>query len=293
MKMKGFSGHIFHSLFICFSMDWRLIVPEEKGWSQVDFSRAMDVRLRPGAPAMVTYPDGIWRGCHPLTPDEITRAAQALSGFSLAAWKRELSQGFLPLPGGNRLGVCGVMGENGVREITSLCVRLAHEAPGAGKDLFQQIKGQSALIAGPPGSGKTTLLRDLVRLYSESGVPVGVADERGEIAACQGGAPQLNVGPMTDVVSFMEKGKALMLLIRAMAPRVAAADEIGSEEDARGILEAALCGVTVLATAHGSGEKELFSRPGLSCLLRQKAFQQLVFLKKPGARPRIVPLEEG
>lgn len=268
-------------------MDWQLIVPGETGWASSGVEGAFEVRLRPGQPVLAVKPGGVWRGSHILTPSEVTQAAQALCGHEMAARQRELTEGFLPLPGGHRLGVCGVMGPKGMREITSLCVRLAHEVKGAGTDVFPRVREFSTLIIGPPGAGKTTLLRDLIRLYSQSGIPVGVADERGEIAACREGRPQLDVGPMTDVITGMDKGAALRLLVRSMAPRVAAVDEIDGEEDAAALGEALRCGITVLATIHGRSLADIRQRRGMENLLEPGAFERAVCLAAPGEIPRV------
>ena len=269
-------------------MEWRLIVPGETGWASSGLESAWEVRLRPGQPPVVVKPGGIWRGTHILSPLEVNQAAQALCGYEMAARQRELTEGFLPLPGGHRLGVCGVMGPRGFWEITSLCVRLAHEIKGAGAGVFPLVRNYSALIAGPPGAGKTTLLRDLARLYSLSGMAVGIADERGEIASCRDGSPQLDVGPMTDVITGMRKGSALRLLVRSMAPQVAAADEIGGEEDAAAIAEALRCGVTVLASIHGRDLSDIRRRRGMENLLGPGAFERIITLTAPGAKPRVL-----
>ena len=144
------------------------------------------------------------------------------------------------------------------------------------------------MIVGPPGAGKTTLLRDCIRLYSLSGVPVGVADERGEIAACRDGMPQLDVGPMTDVVTGMEKAAALRLLVRSMAPRVAAVDEIGGEEDAAALREALRCGITVLATIHGRSLADIRRRRGMETLLELGGFERAVCLAAPGTVSKVL-----
>ena len=58
------------------------------------------------------------------------------------------------------------------------------------------------------------------------GVSTGVADERSELAACYQGIPQNDLGSRTDVFDNCPKAAGLMMLIRTMAPRVVAADEI-------------------------------------------------------------------
>ena len=266
-------------------MDWRLIVPAAKELAEVDVAAAREIRLRPGQPVTVLLPEGRWIGRHLLSPGEVTQAARALSGYGLAARQAELAAGYLPLPGGHRLGVSGVMGKAGLMEITSLCVRIAHAVEGAAETVYPRIRGQSALIFGPPGSGKTTLLRDVIRLYGQEGWQVGVADERGEIAACRDGAPQLNIGPGADVVTGLPKARALPLLVRAMAPQVVAADELGGVSDARAALDALRCGPVLLCTVHARDLGDLKKRPGLGALLQCGA--AAVMLTKPGDAPRI------
>ena len=264
-------------------MDWKKVLP--LGEVDADFSQAREIRLRPGQRMCACFPWGLWQGDHPLSPEEIRCAAQALSGHALAARREEMARGYLPLPGGHRLGIAGVMGEGGLKEISSLCLRIAHEVKGCGEEIFPRIKGRHTLIIGPPGTGKTTLLRDLIRLYSLSGFQTGVSDERGEIAGAEGGQYHLDVGPNTDVVTGMEKEKAVQLLVRGMAPQVIAVDELGGAGDGAALMDAARCGAVVLATVHGRDRKSASGRLGMQ--LARGIFEKAVILEKIGQSPKV------
>lgn len=273
-----------------FSMDWRIIVPAEALLAGKDLSGAREVRLRPGQPVEALLPEGRWQGKTLLSPQDILNAAQALTDHGLAARNRELAQGYAPLPGGGRMGVAGRMGENGLLEITSLCVRLPHEVRDAAAACYSLVKGKSTLIAGPPGSGKTTLLRDLIRRHGLDGYQVGVADERGEIAACQAGRPQLDVGPRCDVVTGGDKAQSLLLLLRALAPQVLATDEIGGGAEVDALAQALRWGVRILCTVHGGGAADL--RPRLNPLLGPGGFEKIVLLRGVGEPPQVVGRED-
>ena len=269
-------------------MDWHLIVPKEGTFTKAETDAAYEIRLRCGQPMLVIGPKGKKQGTHPLTQENIRLAAQALTGHSLARYETQLREGFLPLPGGHRMGVCGHMEKNGLFVFSSLCVRMARQVQHAAAQIFPTVKGESVLILGPPGSGKTTLLRDLIRRNAQE-MQLAVADTRGEIAACYQGVPQLDIGS-ADVMTGGRKADMMMHMLRAMSPQMLAADEIGSREDAQVLPEIHRCGVKLLVTAHANSLDSAVHRPLLHSLFRERIFRYALILSGPGTEPGCVRL---
>ena len=147
----------------------------------------------------------------------------------------------------------------GFRSISSVNIRIPHAVSCVTDELFSALYGRSVLIYSPPGGGKTTFLRELVRRTSDSGTRVSLVDERGELAALCGGAPQFDIGKNTDVIEGCTKKAASEMLLRAMSPQVLAVDELSSEE--MPLLASGLAaGVCLLATAHAGDMRELQRR---------------------------------
>jgi len=226
---------------------------------------------------------------------ELCRTTQdLLTQGSLYALAEELRRGWLTLPGGHRVGLCGhaVLDAGRIatqRELSSFNIRIARAVPGCAAPLLPYLcdggRLRSALLISPPGGGKTTLLRDIAVQLSRLRYRVGIADERGEIAAMQQGLPQLPLGLRCDVLSAAPKAEAMQLLLRSMSPQVLLCDELGTPADAEAVADAARCGVAVVATAHGGDVAELRRRPVLRELLAAQAFGRLVLLSaaQPGA----------
>ena len=111
------------------------------------------------------------------------------------------------------------------------------------------------------------------------GVTVGLVDERSEIAACYQGVPQNDVGIRTDVLDACPKAHGMMMLIRTMAPRVVAVDEIGSRMDMEAVEYAMNCGCLVIATVHGNGMEDIRKKPVLDRMIQEKWFDRYLILK--------------
>ncbi len=176
-------------------------------------------------------------------PEELENLLGHLCKYSIYAFADEIRQGFLTVQGGHRVGLAGQVildGEGRIKNmkyIRYLNIRIAHQIRGAADALmpclYEDGQVMSTLLISPPGGGKTTMLRDIIRQVSDGtvygrGINVSVVDERSEIAGSYLGVSQNDVGIRTDVLDGCPKVEGMMRLIRSMAPRVLAVDEVGS-----------------------------------------------------------------
>ncbi len=237
-----------------------------------------------------------------VSEEDVRVTLELLTGYSVYAYEEELRQGYFTVEGGHRIGVTGgVVTEGGrvlrLNYITFLNIRIAHECKGCSKELFTRLYGDGTyyhtLLFAPAGCGKTTFLRDLIRLISEAGCRVGVADERSELAACYRGIPQHDLGLRTDVMTGCNKAEAMRMLLRSMTPEVLAADEIGLPEDVTAIRTAAGSGCKVVASAHGGTLEELQNNPMLRMLWEERRFERYVRLEKRGGEFGIKAIYDG
>ena len=258
-----------------------------KTWAELE-----EIRLRTGQPVRLWGRNRVESLAGELTRTELEQVIRLASRCSIHAVLPQLRQGFLTLPGGHRLGICGraVLREgeiHAIEPVSSLNLRLARQMRGVAEPLMERLcpKGEfrSTLILVPPGAGKTTLLRDVIRCLSDGVgcVPhrVSLADERGEVAAMQGDGPQLYVGENTDVMEGCPKAQGLMLLLRGMNPQVLCADEITAREDIEAMSMAAGCGVELLCTADGASRDDLERRGLYRALTEQGVFRRLLTIR--------------
>lgn len=218
-----------------------------------------ELRLRLNAPPELVLTGGSRWLSGEVTRDDLKFCVNTASRYS--PWSAAtVEQGYLTAPGGHRIGLCGdavVKGGAmaGIREPSSLCIRVARDFPGIAKKA-EHLTG-SLLILGAPGWGKTTLLRDLIRLFSDQGEHIAVVDERGELFPNCG---DFHRGRCTDILTGCAKAEGIEMVLRSMAPECIAVDEITAKRDCDALVHAGWCGVRLLATAHASSLRDLKGR---------------------------------
>lgn len=246
------------------------------GTDKLGQKNLQELRMRINAPPELVCTYGIRELEGTVHKEDLDYCINAASRYS--PWNAATAaKGYITAPGGHRIGLCGecVIQDGrctGIRDLSSLCLRVARDFPGISadiKDLFGSV-----LILGAPGWGKTTLLRDLCRRRAQTD-PVCVLDERGEVFPS--GLPR---GKRMDILTGCSKPAGVEMLLRTMSPSWIAMDEITAEADCEAILQASNCGVGLIATAHAANLQDYFSRIAYRKLARKGIFQLVIVLRR-------------
>lgn len=246
---------------------------------------AEEFRLRVGRALSILLPEGEFLLESVIEQEDLDVLCDLATEFSRYAAAETIREGFIPVKGGFRIGMCGTaVMKNGVnttlKNLSSAAVRIGRERKGIAEKVLPELlscgRWVNTLILSPPGGGKTTFLRDLVRLLSTENRRVSLIDERGEIAVMYRGKAQLDVGPCTDVLDACPKAIGIPMVLRAMNPQIIAVDEVTVQEDIQAISLAVGCGVGILATTHAGSVEELRRKPVHQRLLESGVFQKAV-----------------
>lgn len=246
-----------------------------------------------------------------ITTNEIIGILQNICNNSIYTYQNQICNGFITLPGGNRVGIAGnvVIKDGQVSNISyiySLNFRISHQINGASDNILKYVLDTenntiyNTLIVSPPGAGKTTIIRDLAKRISNGineinfrGLDVSIIDERGEIAAMTKGIIFNDVGIRTDVLDNVPKSMGIRMAVRSMAPKVIIADEIGNKDDVN-IINYAICsGVKCIFTAHGSDMEDLLKNNEINKIINLQLFSKIIFLdeKQKGKIKNVVNIQ--
>lgn len=258
------------------------------------FEKLEEIRLRSNKNIILKLSNQELIIDYQVTIKDLLETLEKVTENSIYTYENQISNGFITLHGGHRVGIVGnaiLKGENviNISYISGMNFRIARQIKGCAnfilKDLYSNGEFQNTLIVGAPGSGKTTLLKDIIRQVSNGnsygkGLNIGVVDERNEIAAMYKGIAQIDLGLRTDVISNIPKSLGIKMLIRSMSPQVIAVDEIGGKKDAENIFYAMCSGSKGIFTAHGNSISDIKSNPELKELIDAKVIERIVVLDK-------------
>ncbi len=246
--------------------------------------RIEELRLRRGRYAALTDSAGTRLLSYITAPHIMDELVEELCGGSLYAHRETISEGYLTLSGGIRVGICGRAAvENGrltgVYDVSSLNFRFPKHIRNLGAPICRLIgeEGIGVLIYAPPGVGKTTLLRSVCEKLAgrEYMRRVAVVDTRGEL-----GFGMTDPALTLDILTGYPRALGVEIAARTMNAQLIVCDEIGERAEAEAILAVQNCGVPFLATAHGSTAEGVLRRSGLRLLHEARVFGAYVGIRR-------------
>lgn len=265
------------------ALPYRLLDEIRSRWTG---ERLEEIRLRRGRRASLTLSGRNLILDTVLDGTEIDGTLTGMCSGSLYAYSDTINRGYISLPGGIRVGVCGrahCEGDRmiGVHEISSLVIRIPHRARRVGEpvcDLLREFnRTRGVLIYSPPGVGKTTLLRGVISLLSTGKDPLrtAVVDTRGELTFSIGGGDLC-----VDVLSGYPRSLGIEIATRTLSAEVIVCDEIGDYTEAMALVSSHNCGVPLIASAHAGSVDELLRRTGIMLLHEANIFGAYVGIRR-------------
>ncbi len=210
------------------------------------------------------------------------------SEYSIYAFNESISNGYITLPHGIRVGLTGniVTNENRIvtiKEFQAINIRIPHFIKNCSLPAYEYLvddEVKNTLVISAPGCGKTTFIRDFIyQLYLHNfSNNILIADERNEIASVISGEPQINLGGFCDIYTNCSKKFAFKNGIRSMRPDIIVTDELDLEKDLDCLVEAMNSGVNLVATIHAKNIKQLQQKKGFDFVLEHKFFSRFVLL---------------
>lgn len=211
-----------------------------------------------------------------------------ISENSIYAFNEQIINGFITLPKGIRVGLCGTVVMNNdkiitIKDFQSVNIRIPHLIKNCSLNAYDFLvtdNVKNTLILSSPGCGKTTFLRDFIYQLNIHNIKknILIADERNEICSFVGGETMLNLGEYCDIYTNCSKQFAFKNGIRSMNPNVILTDEIDLEKDMDCLVEAMNCGVNVIATIHAKNINQLKNKSGFNEIINKKFFSRFVVL---------------
>ena len=211
-----------------------------------------------------------------------------ISENSIYAFNDSIINGYITLPKGIRVGLCGtvVMKENRVvtiKDFQSVNIRIPHTIRNCSVPAYDFLVDEgikNTLIVSAPGCGKTTFIRDFIFQLYQHNMPknILIADERNEICSVVNGDVALDLGGFYDIYTNCSKKFAFKNGLRSMSPDVIITDEIDLKKDMESILEAINSGVNIVATIHAKDINQLKQKSGFDEILDKKFFNRFVVL---------------
>ena len=217
---------------------------------------------------------------------QMRETLQRMCGGSLYAYSQTICQGYLTMAGGIRVGVCGTAATEGgrvigVSAVTGLIIRIPHRVRVSvvplTEKLFRHRSARGMLIYGRPASGKTTVLRSIAETAASSpySLRTVAVDTREELCYGLGGSDLL-----LDVLIGYPRDAGIEIAVRSLGAQLVILDEIGSPADAETILNAANCGVPIVASTHADSLSELLLRPAIRQLHEARVFSHYAGLTR-------------
>ena len=216
-----------------------------------------------------------------MTAGEIGELVFSLCGSSMYAHADTINRGYISLPHGIRVGVCGHAVTDGgkitaVRSFSSLCIRIPRRCPGAGQAISDALSDcdvcSGVLVYSPPGVGKTTALREYCA--AERDRRIAVIDTRSELGFAAADSP------CCDILDGYPRSVGIECALRSLAPDVIVCDEIGSDADKAALMSCAEAGVSFVCSAHGSDADGIMKRSVIAECFAAGLFDALIGLKR-------------